>query len=305
MGAQRKLKKLKVANDLPKQVASQRTTIITFSTPTPKTLHRLTAAGVLAFFLGLTGTMVFTSNQPSPSQPIKASQPQILPTALPRTIQVPASHLVPNPSAFDEQTVNIVASKIGELPALRAQRTPHVVSEDEGGPADRLTEASAYLQSGDWDAALQIYDEILSYEPHSHDALSGKIYVQSKLGDINGAIATGQMLVKIYSSDTGAKVNLAHLLTRSGNMDEAILMLDAAARSKPGYLPYRLELASLYDRTKHATEALMLYRQILAGAESEESTNLPIARIQDRIDYLESARADTAADPSTTRPVDN
>lgn len=304
MGAQRKLQKLKAANDLPKR--APRVSIITLA-PTPKTIGRFMAIGVLALGLGLLAMTLMVIQKETTTTSVDTAQlPTPQPTKLTRAdnsaLQVKASSLQPTAPSDDEQTVNVVAQKLSELPAFNKKSSLEVIPDQDGVLNEDLVRAHNFLESGALAEALRVYRDILSMDPRNHDALAGVVYIDAKSGELEKAIDASHKLLKFYPDDTAAKANLAGVLERVGRNEEAILLLDHAAREAPEHLPYRLALAALYDRTGHIREALMLYRQVLESAEHEESVSVPLAPIQKRIDYLEGSAPN---DPSTTLPVDN
>ena len=303
MTAQRKLQKQKPANDLPKR--TRRRVLVTFA-PNPKTLGKAVIGGVLflAFaFVALAVALIPGEAKKSApvAEVIRQPAPAPAKNAL-ADLQVPASVLTPGAPA-DRQTIDIVAAKLGDLPVLSKKGEVRMAPEETGNSSADLVRAHTFLDAGDLGTALALYDRILAADPHNHDALAGVIYIRTKHRDMQQAEETSLRLLKFYPDDTAAKANLAHILAKEGKVETAIHYLDLAAREAPGYLPYRLDLATLYDRAGYANEALMLYRQVADKADDDES-NLSLPRIQERIAYLE--RSGTGADgPSSTSPVDN
>lgn len=309
MGKQRHQQKLKAANDPHKKPVALDFPTIVFAAPTPRTVGRFAASTVLLLFVGLTTLAVFEGRE----QTLSAPQPQetrkvikSVAAPLPKILQIPASRLLPNTPLADDETVNIVAAKISELPALHKNKTVHVVVENEETITDSLVRAHEFLESGELGEALDTYNKILAADAQNHDALAGKTYLLAKTGYGDQAISVGREWVELYPTDTKAKTNLAHILAQTGQINEAILLLDQAARQEPHNIKLQLELATFYDRAGHAPQALMLYKQILYQAENGIDANLPLPRIEDRISYLEkSTGVAEAPEPSTTLPVDN
>lgn len=307
MHAPRKLPRFQAANDTPKYEGRVRLSKnkLAYRAPSLKTLASVCV--VLLFLGGITLSLwsMQSSSAPLPTirpvalaQPIKPSEPAKL-----TDIILPASSLSPEIPLVDDRDVNIVASKIGDLPALNGNASVQIAS-DENDNHELLSRAHALLTAQNYDAALDLYNQVLATDQHNHDALSGKSFVLAASGADEEAIEALRFLLTIYPHDDVAEANLAHMLTKTGQNEEAITLLDRAAHDATDNLTYRLELAESYDRNDHRAEALMLYRQVVDASEREESIDLPLATIRQRINYLETPEEDNASDPSSTLPVD-
>lgn len=300
MGAARKIRKIKAANDRPIPSAAPRLSIITL-TPTPRSIGRFAIIVVLFLGLGLMAlTLFLAQKKPATLQPTllaavpakEIGQPQ------PDNIQLPASSLAPD--SPDEQTIDLVASKISDMTAIKKKDAVHIVTVEMENSQDQLVRAHDFLDAHELGNALKLYEKILAAEPNNHDALAGKIYILAETGDDRQAADMSRHALVLYPHDTALRTNLARLLAKLGQIDNAIVEQNHAAQDEPNSLPYRLDLAALYDRGGHTAEALMLYRQLVAAAGQEDAPLLPLAMIQNRIDYLANA-----AGPSTTSPEDN
>ncbi len=307
MLAPQKLPPLKAANDRYGRQAA--TPVFVRLRRNQKSIKRGIALCLLLFFFGLlTTTMILIAGDTSAPAPV-----QIVTVPLPPSkaathkkltdIVLPASSLADNETQADDD-VGQVAEQLEKLPALKGKHAVQVVDADAGDDAhDLLIRAHDALQLGAMGEARDLFENVLAHDADNHDALAGVAYVSAKSGDVQKAISTSKHLLQLYPHDAAAAANLAHVLMKAGKRDEAVYFMDRAARDAADYLPYRLELAAMYDKAHHSTEALMLYRQVLVTAEQTEAANLPLDGVRNRVDYLETLG--TAPDPSTTRRDDN
>lgn len=246
----------------------------------------------------------------SPEAPEKTEAAVPVPSATPEIAQDNSANLLPfTPIPDDALAIAAIADKIAALPALKQEKTKPDLSiaappKDEEDAYALLTRAYHWQESGEFGQAQIAYNQVLARDPQNHDALAGEAYLLAHDNKVSSAIAINRRLLALNPHDAAAAANLGQLLQQQGNMDEAILWLNQAARESSGNLQYRLNLATLYDRTHHAAEAMMLYRQILDVAGTRRVRDLPLDHIRERLAYLE-ASSSGGGDPSTTLSADH
>lgn len=239
------------------------------------------------------------------AQPVTAKQAEIplpeMPTPL-TDIVLPAPSLEAADTHADAAETASLADKIARLPVMKDNSAPSISIQGNDETESLLAEADKNLQAGQLDQARRLYKAILGKNKFNHEALTGYIFALARDEKIEEAISMSRKLLVLYAHDDKAEANLSHLLSEQGKTREAITYLDRAARDAPYNLDYRLDLATLYDRDKQPTKALMLYRQVVEAAEKNGNDALPVDGIRKRIAYLETLGIG-APSPSTIRPL--
>jgi tetratricopeptide (TPR) repeat protein len=304
----RKIQPLRPANDIAK--GRRRFAAVRISLPTTYPRRAVwMGAGLLAVIgLGSVASLTVLSQrmimEPLPAAIATTKTPPSNPQQL-TDIILPASSLSAeetSASTPDQKNIDIVAGDIANLPALGGHETDTAAPVNED-VSSLIYRAHEMMTEQRWQDAVELYREALLGDPQNHSALSGLIFAAHANQDVSTAIQTSEILVAAYPDDSAAAVNLARLLQLDNRDDEAIPYLDSAVRQEPDNATYRLELATLYDRTGHADQALTLYHQLATLDDDGDTSNLPLEAVNQRISYLESATVDD--DASTTLPVDN
>ncbi|HEU0117903.1 MAG TPA: tetratricopeptide repeat protein, partial [Alphaproteobacteria bacterium] len=233
------------------------------------------------------------------------------------SVAVPASALAPPMNLLEKQSRG---TQIDFHPSP-------VMPKDE-----LLNDAHLLLESGDNQAALGLYNQVLAQAPTSRAALSGKMYALQRTGQYEDAVVIGHKLLQLDPQDQNTRANLiaalsqsyaqssmielqqmvdanpdnatvrvalAHLLMRRGYVDQAFTQLSRAVQIVPGNLSYQLDLAILYDQAGHHIEALQLYRAVTLKAQEDDNQALKIstAALRQRMQYLETVIAANTTAP--------
>ena len=240
-------------------------------------------------------------------------------------ITLPASQLETEGKPADP-AITIIATKLADLPVLREPGHAAIALSpaSDASTDSLLDQAHADLQSGDTETAYALYEQVLAADPANHDALAAEAYLLAQSGDYAGAAKIDRRVLKYYPRDAAARRSLIAALSHSvspeaeeeldsmasampndaavqaalarkliadGDTEAALPPLDRAVRAAPSELPYRLELAALYDRLGKPAQALSLYRDILrAAADPDAPVRLPVSLtgIRQRAAYLEA-----------------
>jgi len=259
-------------------------------------------------------------------------------------IVLPIESLAPDdasiaPPPENAPAIQVISEKLEDTPAMRplplppsslspSQKSSVAFMPDAASTQEQMLEdAQLYLQSGNNEAALQLYDRILARNKNSIAALQGKMYALQRLGQFENAIDTGHKLLRIDPQNISARINLvsslgqsylpasqtelermvaanpddaaahdalAKLLMRRGYYEQAFAHLSRATQIAPDNLSYRLDLATLYDRAGHTEAAIAQYRQVMhAYAEREEGgyAQASYYALHRRIEFLEAKMA--------------
>ena len=191
-----------------------------------------------------------------PAQVKEKALPSGITASVPMHRQETAPALV-KPASRPAKQSKGTARKAGKInPVVPARVAPVMASHTAASkPSPVLDEARGYLESGNYAAALVVYDRFLDHSPNNIEALAGKASALEHTGQNESAI----------------------------ELDRQILKLDPVPAR-------RLNLATLYDRSGHTKEALSLYRQVLSGISGDHPVDglaLSGAAIQTRIDVLQ------------------
>ncbi len=131
---------------------------------------------------------------------------------------------------------------------------------DEGRPAT-LEEALRLHQAGDFQAAHQLYQQILMAEPERADALHllGLLYLQT--GNDEEAVRGFSRAIEINPADPAYHSNLAIALVNQGKIDEAEASLRKAVELNPGYAKGHNNLGNVLMMKGELAEALGNYEK--------------------------------------------
>lgn len=141
-----------------------------------------------------------------------------------------------------------------------------------------LREAQTFVESGDYNTAIAIYDNALDKDGNNQEAWEGKALALQQSAS-PGAIEQLREMVSEKPFSGSAHAALAQALMKQDNNDAALTFWQRAVELEPANKTYKLSLAVLHDRMGHDAEALKLYREM--------GSSLPYAA-QKRLEALES-----------------
>lgn len=175
-------------------------------------------------------------------------------------------------------------------------------------------------QSGQYEAAIILYQKVIKNEPDNTNALFALGALYQKLGQIDDAKREyGQLLriepgherginnyialiseespskalvqlkemERINPSFSPVKAQIGMIYAKAGEFDIAEIYLRKAIMLAPEVVGYRYNMAIVMDRAGRFQDALQLYRQVLDFAGDELSPS-SIAQIRERIDNLQN-----------------
>jgi len=141
---------------------------------------------------------------------------------------------------------------------------------DGDQPAVKATSAStqtaASPKSVDLEAQAKGYESVVQREPQNSSALRGLLEVRLKMGDIKGAIAPLEQLVKLNPEQTDYAVLLAQAKQKTGDREGAAQTYRNILNSKPGNLNALQGLVSLLTEQNRPEAAIGLLQDTLKTA---------------------------------------
>jgi tetratricopeptide (TPR) repeat protein len=227
-----------------------------------------------------------------------------------------------------KSTVNIDKTKKEKKIVDESQDKPKIVIEvieKRDSKANRLKEKLAYnaTLSGQYEASLEFYKQILASEPNNDYAKFGlatsyhklKQYKQAKQAYYellsteieNKDEVIGNFLeILVEESPSNAKYVLARLSAQSPNadyilarsalaydkinkQDESILLLKRAISLNPKNNQYHLNLAIILDKNNESQEALKYYRKVVNNYVrfGSDTQQIDLTAIRQRINFIE------------------
>lgn len=187
-----------------------------------------------------------------------------------------------------------------------------------------LEQAYNALATGDTKAAIYAYSTVLANEPENKSALFGLATAYHRVGQLEKARPYYTHLLKIDPTNRDALNNFlalageeapqealqelddlqkrnpdfgpipaqkAFIYQKLGENDQAIDNMQKAMELEPANLTYRYNLAILYDKAGRGQDAIPLYKQIVAASLRGEHIPGSIDRVQQRLTFLSSNRA--------------
>ncbi len=146
--------------------------------------------------------------------------------------------------------------------AIRFELVPGEV-EDEQRAIDLREEAQAFLEEGDYRAALQCYDRLLAEHPEDKVFWFDKAEIHVLLEEPEEALQCYTRVLDLDRRDRQAWFERANLLFGMGRLADAVDALREALRVEPRRSGDLLLKAEQLRRDGHANEAAILYQAIL------------------------------------------
>ena len=120
-----------------------------------------------------------------------------------------------------------------------------------------------YLLKGDYAAAQEITDQVLTDDPSSATGYLFQTAIHEKRSEWQLAETTIQRGISAADNNIDLKLNLARLYSRRGAYDEALNIYDDILRDKPNLIPALFAKASIYDLKGDKKKSENLYEAIL------------------------------------------
>lgn len=184
----------------------------------------------------------------------------------------------------------------------------------------RLTSARSALAQGDYQAALQIFDDLYRKNPRDMRIIMGRAVALQKLGqtdeamdayqvalrtdphnieaitnvlgllrgkDTQTALQKLQQLRDLYPANADVTAQLGMVYGVAGDYTNAIKYLNMADALKPGNPTVLYNKAVAYDHMGNTTEAANLYRQILLlASDGDLDKSFPLEVVRQRLAAL-------------------
>jgi tetratricopeptide (TPR) repeat protein len=239
-----------------------------------------------------TGYLGFASTLPAPSPTATDTPLPGTPTATP----IPAATRIirtPIPTEFFETPLALFIASTA-TPTPIAGYTPHPSYEayDAGIKA---------LQRGDYEQAIDFFDQVLTLSPNLPDALYFKAEAQRMQGAIGAAIKTYDEVAKAAPDYAAVYLGRGRALLER-DTDAALRDFERAVERDPALIEARLELAKYYSDNKlWQKQSTTIEGALAAGASSPRlmiylsEAYLNLARFQSALNYALEGSADDPA----------
>ena len=146
--------------------------------------------------------------------------------------------------------------------------------------------ALAYQKSGQADAAIAAYEDVLVKDPKNLEALTNMLGLL-KVQDPALAVQKLEELKEIYPYNVDVIAQLGIAYGAKGDYEKAISSLDIADSMSPGRIDIMYNRAVTYDRAGRAGDAAVLYRQILNVVAGQENVTVPVEAIRNRLAVIQ------------------
>ncbi len=144
-----------------------------------------------------------------------------------------------------------------------------VVFKDNSPSAEATTAATPLIsaqQQADLEAQAKGYELVVQREPQNETALRGLLETRLRLGDIQGAIAPLEQIVKLNPEQTDYAVLLAQVKQQIGDKEGAAQTYRSILTTKPGNLDALQGLVSLFIQQKRPEAAIGILQDTLKTA---------------------------------------
>lgn len=249
-----------------------------------------------------------------------------------KVLSVPKGSIITQKSKINIDRVTKAEDKEAATDANGEEKKPGKVEikvvEKRDDKSNRIKEKLAYNAtiSGQYEAAAELYKQVLKSEPSNNYAKFGlasnyhklkqykqakQIYYELLTSDIENKdeVISNFLEILVEESPSDAKYVLARLSAQSpnadyilarsalsydkiGKKDEAILLLKRAIALSANNLEYQLNLAILLDQNNEPEEALGYYKKVLDGyirSGVNATQQIDLNSIKQRIGFIESS----------------
>ena len=132
------------------------------------------------------------------------------------------------------------------------------------GPANDLDRALAAFRQGAPDRGMAAVREIMRSHPQFTTAFGIFASMQRDTGDLTGAVATLEDLVRRSIADQSVMVVLASYLLETGALDKSAALLQAVVAAHPDYAEAYNSLGVVYSRLGRHADARAAFRKVIA-----------------------------------------
>ncbi len=129
---------------------------------------------------------------------------------------------------------------------------------------------------GYYNTAIQVFDEVHNSHPDNVDNLRNMVNAQEAKGDVNGAIATCEMIIKVKANDHEAAQKLKNLsATQSSQIFQkgATSGAQSIVKDSDTHRQHEVELHEIHS-AEQRQEALSIQQQKLAEAKTDDPRHL-------------------------------
>jgi len=213
----------------------------------------------------------------------------------------PASEAAPD----DKATAYLLGTALlEEGRTADAQRVMDRVFRDES-PESHVLLGSVYARRGDWPAAMAEYDKARAANPKLPlvNYLYGEALMKER-NDWSGAAAAFRAELALDPNHYESNLLLGTLLREGGHADEALPLLEHAARLRRDDLALQFSLGAAYLATGRTDQALPLLETVAKAAPGHLPTQLQLALLYTRIGRAEDAARARARVAQLTKEAD-
>jgi tetratricopeptide (TPR) repeat protein len=137
----------------------------------------------------------------------------------------------------------------------------------------------AYLATGQFQAALPVFQRLVQERPDDMGARLGLVGLYDQFGQVDEALALLEQRPKLWAHDPLVMVRVADLYRRRKEFAVAEKYYERAMGLVPGDVPIQLKLAEMLGWMGQTDKGIALCRQILAKDPRNRAARLQLARL--------------------------
>jgi len=213
----------------------------------------------------------------------------------------PASEAAPD----DKATAYLLGTALLDEGRLdEAQRVMERVFRDES-PESHVLLGSMYARRGEWPAAIAEYDKARAANPKLPlvSFLYGEALMKER-NDWSGAAAAFRAELALDPNHYESNLLLGTLLREGGHADEALPLLEHAARLRRDDLALQFSLGAAYLATGRTDQAQPLLEAVAKAAPGHLPTQMQLALLYTRIGRAEDAARARSRVAALTKEAD-
>jgi len=157
-------------------------------------------------------------------------------------------------------------------------------------PQAIFQQAMAAHQAGHWDQAEQLYRQVLHHAPGDLAVLHPLAWVRFQRGDIQGGTHAMAQLVAAKPDHAHLRADLAHMLSASGQLEQAVEQFHTALRLDPTRMETHFNLGNALNQLGQHAQAIDSYRAAASLSPSDPEIYLNLGLAYKALHQLSNAR---------------
>ncbi|GAB4250744.1 MAG: hypothetical protein Kow00129_11590 [Thermoleophilia bacterium] len=195
----------------------------------------------------------------------------------------------------------------GDLDEARAKLTAHL-EDNPDDDAARYLLALTYERGGEWEGAIEVYEQALQLNPNDFEAAYRIGRILERQGDLDGAASRYEESLALNRDFTAARISLAEVYTEVDRFEDAADLYFEVIEDSPLGVhldQVRVALAEVLRELGQTDNAVIQLQKALADNPANETAQRLLDEIESQAREGEESEAEVGGTTSTTGPDDS